>query len=277
MSNLIQRILFAVVAIPLFLLLTWHGVETRLLLILILSAGGAWEFARMMRLRWGGPNLDLFAPVAVGAHFLLLSGPIALEHHWSALILVSLVVIAFKRVEVEEIFPWLARHGVGIWFFGSWVAPSLWALFSDEPGWAGAGPFLFVALTMWAADSAAYFAGRLLGKRKLCPGISPKKTVEGAVGGVIGAVLFSWITAPYWLPEVAGSLLAPLFGVLLAIASIMGDLLESTVKRATGIKDSSRLFPGHGGIYDRFDSLFFAAPLAVLALQFLFWMKEMPF
>jgi len=96
------------------------------------------------------------------------------------------------------------------------------------------------------------------------------------VGGIAATALFSWIVAPYWLPEVAGNLKAPFFGVLLAIASIVGDLLESTIKRATGTKDSSRLFPGHGGIYDRFDSLFFSAPLAVLLLQFLLWVREFP-
>lgn len=276
MNNLTKRILFAVIAAPLFLLLAWHGTESRLALVTILCAGGAWEFARMVRIKWGGPNLDLFAPVAVGVALLLTSGPFAFEVHWMALVMVSLVIIAFSKVETEEVFPWLARHGVGIWFFGSWVAPSLWSLFNDLPGWAGAGPFLFIALAMWVADSAAYFAGRTLGRHKLCPGLSPNKTVEGAVGGVVGAMIFSWLVAPYWLPEVAGLLRAPLFGALLAVASIIGDLLESTIKRATGVKDSSNLFPGHGGIYDRFDSLFFAAPLAVLVLQFLFWIQEIP-
>ncbi len=277
MSNLLQRVLFALVAAPVFLFLAWHGFETRLLLVMILVAGGSWEFARMVRLKWGGPNLDLFAPVSVAVFLLLYAGPFAFEHHWSALVFVALVLIAFARVETEEIFPWLARQGVGIWFFGVWVAPALWFLFDNRPGWAGAGAFLFITLSMWVADSFAYFAGRAFGKHKLCPGISPKKTVEGAVGGIVATALFSWIVAPYWLPEVAGNLKAPLFGVLLAITSIIGDLLESTIKRATGTKDSSRLFPGHGGIYDRFDSLFFAAPLAVLLLQFLLWVREFPF
>lgn len=270
MSNLAVRVLFALVAAPVFLVLAWHGDLSRLVLIEILCAGGAWECARMVRSKWGGPSLDLLAPAVVGVHVLLLAGPVpSLPAFWTALVLVALVAIAFAKVETEEIFPWIARQGIGVWFFAGWVAPALMALFSSEPGWAGAGPFLLVALAMWVADSGAYFSGRLFGKRRLCPGISPKKTVEGAVGGVLLTVLFTLIAAPFWLPELGGPAAQVLFGLLLAVSSILGDLLESSVKRACGVKDSSRLFPGHGGIWDRFDSLFFSAPIACTFVEIL--------
>ena len=271
MNNLVVRVLFAVVAAPVFLALAWHGETTRFVLLAVLCATGAWEFARMVRLKWGGPSLDLFAPVATLVFLTILRSPFPLDYLWQALVFVGLTVIAFARVETEEIFPWLARQGFGIWFFGCWVAPALWSLFGPEPGWTGAGPFLFVSVAMWVADSGAYFAGRLFGRHKLCPGISPKKTVEGAVGGVLLTLAYALGVAPYWMPQLQGAETVLAVGLVLALASIVGDLLESAVKRSCGVKDSSRLFPGHGGLYDRFDSLFFAAPVAVSVLELLFW------
>ena len=270
MSNLAVRVIFALCAAPLFLFLAWHGTLSRLVLLEILCAGSAWEFARMVRAKWNGPSLDFFAPVAVAVNVVLLASPWPLDFLWNAMVLAALVVVAFARVETEEIFPWIARQGAGIWFLGCWVAPSLWALFTAEPGWKGAGAFLFVSIAMWVADTGAYFSGRFFGRHKLCPGISPKKTVEGAVGGTVLTLAYALGVAPYWLPEVGWPEVPLLLGAVLAVSSIVGDLLESSVKRACGAKDSSHLFPGHGGVYDRFDSLFFSAPIAVAILDLLF-------
>ena len=116
--------------------------------------------------------------------------------------------------------------------------------------------FLWITLAIpWVADSLAYFSGRFFGKRKLCPNVSPKKTVAGAVGGVagtgvIGAVLFGCFMG--WNPVSVA--VAGVVSMLLAIVSIFGDLFASVVKRHFGIKDYGKLFPGHGGVLDRFDS-----------------------
>lgn len=122
---------------------------------------------------------------------------------------------------------------------------------------------LWIALSVpWAADTLAYFAGRFFGKKKLCPDISPKKTVAGAVGGVAGTgVIYALLFGIFgeWAPL---SLLAVLLGSMaLAAASIFGDLFASVIKRHFGVKDYGNLFPGHGGVMDRFDS---TIPVALL-------------
>lgn len=125
--------------------------------------------------------------------------------------------------------------------------------------------WLLIALVViWAADSGAYFAGRRFGKRKLSPRISPNKTVEGLVGGMIAALAVALIGAP-----LAGASLAqlPLVAVLVVVTvafSVVGDLFESLLKRHVGAKDSGDLIPGHGGILDRIDSVLAALPVFAL-------------
>jgi len=126
---------------------------------------------------------------------------------------------------------------------------------------------------VWCADIAAYAVGRTLGRHKLAPQVSPGKSREGAVGGVVAAVLWLAATAVWW-PDSFGALLLNrlgwpgllLSGVVLAAWSIVGDLFESLLKRRAGVKDSSRLLPGHGGVYDRIDAVLPVAPAAVLLL-----------
>lgn len=129
------------------------------------------------------------------------------------------------------------------------------------------GVLLAVLAVVWMADIAAYFAGRTFGKRKLAPNISPGKTWEGAVGAVCGVLAYGFA-----VPALAGvQLLPPLPWALLLLlttaVSIVGDLLESMLKRQAGIKDSSNILPGHGGVLDRVDSLTSTLPLAAL-----FWL-----
>jgi phosphatidate cytidylyltransferase len=137
------------------------------------------------------------------------------------------------------------------------------ALHADWGPWALAVPFLVVV----ASDSAQFYGGRTLGRRPLAPRISPKKTIEGAICGVIVAAgVAAWL-APYATPGAPRGLLA-LLGVLLAIVGILGDLFESLLKRSSGIKDSSSLIPGHGGVLDRIDALLFVFPAYYLFLKY---------
>jgi phosphatidate cytidylyltransferase len=119
---------------------------------------------------------------------------------------------------------------------------------------------LLLVFTIVVSDSGQYYAGRLFGRRPLAPRISPKKTREGALGGFVAGPAFLVAAGHYWLPAAAPlSLLG--VGVLLVAAGIFGDLFESMLKRAAGVKDSSALIPGHGGILDRIDALLFATPI----------------
>lgn len=130
---------------------------------------------------------------------------------------------------------------------------------------------LFAFFCSWATDSFAYITGRSLGKHKLCPNISPKKTVEGAVGGVLGAAVFNVILfiifdkAFFTIHSVAFWQVI-VISVFLSIISMFGDLSASVIKRNHDIKDFGNILPGHGGIMDRFDSLLFVLPCMYLSL-----------
>jgi phosphatidate cytidylyltransferase len=131
-------------------------------------------------------------------------------------------------------------------------------------GFAG-GPqmVLWLVLLVIAADVGAYFAGRSLGRTKLAPRVSPGKTWEGAMGGLLMVALVAWAGAAYFgLPPLA----VVVFGCAVGVFSIIGDLTESMFKRAAGLKDSGALLPGHGGLLDRIDSVTAAAPLYALGL-----------
>ena len=125
---------------------------------------------------------------------------------------------------------------------------------------------LLLLATVVVSDSAQYYAGRAFGRTALAPLRSPKKTREGAVGGLIAAPLFLAIAGRYWLPIVPLWWLV-VVGVGIVIAGIAGDLFESMLKRAADVKDSGTLIPGHGGVLDRIDALLFAAPVFYFALR----------
>lgn len=118
----------------------------------------------------------------------------------------------------------------------------------------------FFLLVVWLGDTGAYYLGRAFGRHKLAPRISPKKTVEGAVGGLLGNVLAALLSKKIFLPGASIFSLLVLSGIM-GVASQLGDLAESALKRGAGVKDSSNLLPGHGGLLDRIDGILFAAPV----------------
>jgi phosphatidate cytidylyltransferase len=118
---------------------------------------------------------------------------------------------------------------------------------------------LFVALVTWAGDTGAYYSGRLWGRHLLAPTVSPKKTLEGLLGGMALAVMAALVAQVWFLPQLH-LVDAIILGGLLTGAGLLGDLSESAIKRGAGVKDSGGILPGHGGMLDRLDSLLFAAP-----------------
>ncbi len=130
---------------------------------------------------------------------------------------------------------------------------------SGNPGAGGAGLLLFLVFLTQFNDVAQYVWGKLAGRHKAVPAVSPNKTVEGLAGGVATTVLLAWLLAPYYTPLDGWQ--APVAGLLIGLAGFAGDVTISALKRDLGIKDSGSLLPGHGGILDRVDSLTFAAPL----------------
>jgi phosphatidate cytidylyltransferase len=136
----------------------------------------------------------------------------------------------------------------------------------NEVAFFGRELVLFTLCLVWAGDMLAYFVGRSFGRTPMAPALSPKKTWEGAIANVVASLLVAVIFGR-WLPIGTATLL--IVAVLANIAGQAGDLLESVFKRGASVKDSSSLLPGHGGMFDRIDSLALAAPVAWIALQFL--------
>lgn len=136
-----------------------------------------------------------------------------------------------------------------------------------DPGLAGALVTLGVMFSVWTNDAFAYFVGSAIGRHKLAPRISPSKSVEGFCGGIVGSVLIWLLLAVFVIPSL-GILQAVAYGVVVGFASVMGDLFESRLKRGVGVKDSGNLLPGHGGLLDRSDSMFFGCMAAYFLLLF---------
>lgn len=136
--------------------------------------------------------------------------------------------------------------------------------------------YVFLGLIMpWMCDMGAYFIGTFFGKHKLCPGISPKKTVEGLIGGIVisvlSSVLAAWLYQIFWLNSHGGTVSlwqVTLLSLLCAPLSVMGDLFASIIKRQCQVKDFGHIMPGHGGIMDRFDSLLLAVPLFYIVVHY---------
>lgn len=136
-----------------------------------------------------------------------------------------------------------------------------WLLHTKSPHWMFA-----VLLVNWVGDSAAYYAGRAFGRRKLAPIVSPGKTWEGTIASVIAAVVAGVAYLSHFEPAGATPLLAVVFSAAVNVSGQLGDLAESAMKRSAGVKDSGTLLPGHGGMLDRMDSALFAYPAAVWVL-----------
>jgi phosphatidate cytidylyltransferase len=151
------------------------------------------------------------------------------------------------------------------WFVGNLIfIPCLLSIIELKLHF-GAKYLLYILLIVWATDIGAYFAGRFFGKNKLAPIISPKKTIEGLIGGVLLAFLLAIAGSIFLLDRVNWTLI--LLTMVASLWSVIGDLFESMLKRQARVKDSGNLLPGHGGIYDRIDSLTAALPIFALGLR----------
>ena len=183
----------------------------------------------------------------------------------SWVVVVPVVVVRGDASAAPQSLAWSIFGPVTL--YATWAALAL--LFLKH----GAGYVLSLLVLVWVADIAAYFAGRAFGRHKLAPRVSPGKTVEGAIAGVLGVVAWVLVSAN-WDSTFGASLVARWswpgaagLAAVLAAVSILGDLFESLLKRRAGVKDSSGLLPGHGGVYDRIDAVVAVVPLAVLLVS----------
>lgn len=262
-----QRLLTSVIGIPIVAVAIWFGAPWFTIVVAICAVLGAYEFFKMVM-----PDAKMsFLPVfGIIWSLLFVAGPQLNYPYFTQGLLASAVmfpligiVLSRKREGAVTAWAWTI---VGILYIG-WLLSHLVGIrnLEDGRGW------MFVALlSTFACDSAAFFTGRAIGKHRMAPTISPKKTWEGAVAGFAGAVIASlllgWllgIPAGYW--QLAGA------GVLIGFFGQLGDLAESLLKRSTGVKDSSQLLPGHGGMLDRLDSIAF---VGVVIYYYLVWVVQ---
>ena len=194
-------------------------------------------------------------------------------------------VVGSESAVALEVALMAALVAIGLGAMGSWrggtnalatVAAGLFpAIYIGLPigalvavrAFAGTRVLFLLMLTVMVSDTAQYYTGRAFGRRPLAPAISPKKTIEGALGGFVFGTVFFVVLGRWWVPG-----MPPLFraglGLALVALGIAGDLFESMLKRSAGVKDSSALIPGHGGILDRIDALLFAAPIYYIFLKY---------
>jgi phosphatidate cytidylyltransferase len=268
-SNLAIRVLTAIVAVPLILLLLYRGPAWGFfLLVLAASIIGAIELFGMTHPKDGGARMVGVALAAATACALYFGGGDAR-------------VVATILVTVPLLGPLLTLVSLGDMGTAAFrgFAMAMGPLFVAVPLTLVAivrrdvpdGPSYVVMMLMfaWFADTGGYFAGRYLGKRKLYEAVSPKKTVEGAIGGLGGSVLGGLMAHFVYLPSIPLAHVIPLAVVASAFGQA-GDLAESLVKRSTGVKDSGQIVPGHGGILDRVDALLF---VSVVVYLYTLWLR----
>jgi phosphatidate cytidylyltransferase len=224
--------------------------------IAVLGAVGLYEVALMTGARRPLPILVVIGFGVTPLAIMLYSGRgariAALSVIAAMLALVAVVALSAPDGEREEsALPILGALYVGVLF-------PYFALLRNRPG--GINRLILMLLLVVASDSGAYFAGRALGRIKLAPRVSPNKTVEGAVGGLVATVAAGFLLAPWLAPDLPAAQLAGVSAAI-AVAAQFGDLVNSAYKRVAGVKDSGWIFPGHGGLLDRASSLVFAAVL----------------
>ena len=255
------RIITGAVALVLFLPIVLLGGPIFNVLVYALAAVGLYEILKMKGLSlFSIPGIIsilllflLLFPSANSEKIVNLTGHTKLEWIFVAVFLLLIFTVLTKnRFTFEHAsFVLLSTLYVGVGFY---------YFIETRAIEGGLAYVIFALLIVWTTDSGAYFTGRKLGKRKLWPEISPNKTVEGFVGGIVWAIVTALII--HWISPLTSSYII-LIGITI-VASIfgqLGDLVESGIKRHFNVKDSGNLLPGHGGILDRFDSLLFVLPL----------------
>jgi phosphatidate cytidylyltransferase len=280
-SNLTQRVAFAVVAIPLALGVVWLGGWPLVLVVAALAALGARELLLFAR-KQGIPPLDRTAlisaaTVPVLAYLGLTTLPGLAGWSWILFglwLLLLLTIALFRRDPSEHPLTATAVSLLAVLYPAGLASFLLVIRHGQYPerSWAGAWLVFFPLVVTWVCDTAAMFGGKAIGGPKLWPAISPGKTWSGSIAGVVGALAAVPLLNLLVLTRVGVAL--PLlqglaFAAVLSVVGQVGDLAESLFKREVGLKDSSALIPGHGGVLDRFDSLYFVLP-ASAALYRLF-------
>ncbi len=261
-----QRVATAAVLVPLVLgVIIFLPVWAFTLLVTFVVALGSWEWSRLAGLE------HVYQRLAYGVFLLALLG---LMHHmitppWMWLVpgiglawwcagLVFVILYQGGHIEFRLSTPLRLLIGFLI------LCPAWWSMIQLRG--AEAALVVFLLVLIWVADTAAYFTGKRWGQRRLALRVSPGKSWEGVAGGLAAVAVLAWAVQPWLVHGNPGRTGLVLLALLAAVFSVIGDLVESLIKRTVSIKDSGSLLPGHGGILDRIDSLTAAAPLFLMGM-----------
>ncbi|MDB4088040.1 phosphatidate cytidylyltransferase [Flavobacteriales bacterium] len=274
MSNLVLRsITGALFATTIILCISWNEYSTGLL-FLIVSTLGTIEFYQILNKKELSNNTKYGPFVNVVVYLLLTLAFFGIiDYRFLFLIVPIMLILVVQELFMEDTIPYqnISSTLFGLLYITLPFAALNYISFNEEfyskiglsLNWSLLTGFFII---LWTSDSMAYLVGRKLGKHKLFPRVSPGKTWEGLIGGVSFAILagylFSYFTESSSMHWIIMSIIISVFGVL-------GDLSESLLKRSGGVKDSGNLLPGHGGILDRFDGIFFSSPIILTYLLFI--------
>ena len=266
---LLKRILTASIIAPIvvfgILVLTQTGFALALALILIISS---WEYCDLIQIKHLAGKA-LYALLILVATYFLSSAPSNLTvvlYAGAVWWLIALIWVAMFPKGSSLLRKTLTVRLINGLFIFVPMAISLMALHLQDKALV-----LFLLILIWAADIGAYFAGKFFGKNKLCPSVSPGKTLEGVYGGIALAqvVAISYVFITTQTPLLNDFLIFSFLALSVSLLSVLGDLFESVLKRIAEVKDSGNILPGHGGILDRIDSLTSSAPIFFLLIVFL--------
>jgi phosphatidate cytidylyltransferase len=261
------RVLSSIALVPILFVVVWLLPPAYFTgLVVAAAAIGQYELYGMAKARGITPltvaGITLGSLIVINFYrplFPYTGGP----YFWLILYVLTLMTARlFSRRPVEGALEDIAVTVLGIFYvallFGFQVA-----IHAGNPGkrW-----LVFLYLVIWASDTGAYYVGTAFGRHRLYEKISPKKSIEGLIGGMLASMIIAMLCKG-WLVASVGLLEAAVLGAFLAAFGTVGDLVESLIKRSAGVKDSGALIPGHGGILDRMDSMLFAAPVLFYYLK----------
>ena len=254
-NSFLIRLISGVILVLIALMGIHAGGWVLYLISLTLALIGTFELYRALGIHKGGRSIDmleLFGYISVALYY------VSLVYKWGSYQVFAIICGLVMFVYVFSYPKYQARQIMETYFGVIYVGVMLSFVYQTRCLEDGKFIVWLIFLCSWGCDTCAYCAGRLFGKHKMAPVLSPKKTTEGAIGGVVGATILGMVYALLTKGPVMEYMIICLIGALI---SMVGDLSASAIKRNAGIKDYGKLIPGHGGVLDRFDSVIFTAPI----------------
>lgn len=243
-------------------------------LTLLVLIGGAIALLELTRMGFGNRRNPALTGLALGLTVLLI-----VRSHWAfpidSILLPALACVLLAMLWSSNVIA-SRFHDTAVAIFGPlYIGLTLSTLVSTRALPSGEWLIVFIAVVTWASDIGAYYAGTLWGRHPLAPTISPKKSIEGLAGGLAMAMTVAFATQLWLVPQLT-MFHALALGFLMTGTGLVGDLCESAIKRAVGVKDSGGILPGHGGMLDRLDSLLFTAPTFYYYVTFVCGLSPLP-